>query len=77
VFDELWNYGFPQEMRHFARCARAKEQPQATGEDGRVVLEVLYAGYQSAGLGARVPLPFRPKAVRRPIDLWRRPARQA
>ncbi|MGA2661288.1 MAG: Gfo/Idh/MocA family oxidoreductase, partial [Verrucomicrobiota bacterium] len=74
VFEELWNYGFPQEMRHFARCARGKEEPQATGQDGRLVQEVLYAGYQSAGLGARVALPFRPKGVRRPIDLWRSPA---
>jgi hypothetical protein len=22
VFEELWNYGFPQEMTHFARCVR-------------------------------------------------------
>jgi len=29
----------PQEMRHFARCVRGKETPQATGEDGRVVQE--------------------------------------
>jgi len=37
VFEELWNYGFPQEMHHFARCVRGKEEPAATGEDGRVV----------------------------------------
>ena len=70
VFEELWNYGFPQEMRHFARCVRAKEEPQATGEDGRVVLEALYAGYASAGRGAKVALPFRPQGVAKPIDLW-------
>jgi predicted dehydrogenase len=70
VYEELWNYGFPQEMHHFARCVRRKQQPQATGEDGRLVQEVLYAGYQSAGLGAKVKLPFRPKGVKRPIDLW-------
>lgn len=72
VFEELWNYGFPQEMLHFARCARGKETPQATGEDGRVVQEVLYAGYHSAGTGAKVALPFRPPGVARPIDLWLR-----
>ncbi|MBN2475895.1 MAG: Gfo/Idh/MocA family oxidoreductase [Pirellulales bacterium] len=71
VFEELWNYGFPQEMRHFARCVRGKEEPQATGEDGRVVQEVLYAGYESARTGCKVALPFRPKGVQRPIDLWR------
>lgn len=74
VFDELWNYGFPQEMRHFARCVRGKEEPAATGEDGRVVLEALYAGYASAGQGRRIGLPFRPRGVRRPVDLWLSPA---
>ena len=71
VFEELWNYGFPQEMLHFARCVRGAEQPQATGEDGRIVLEALYAGYQSAGTGRKVTLPFRPEGVRVPIDLWK------
>jgi predicted dehydrogenase len=75
VFEELWNYGFPQEMRHFTRCVRGKENPQATGEDGRVVQEVLYAGYQSAGTGCKIELPFRPKGVKVPIDLWFRPKR--
>ena len=71
VYEELWNYGFPQEMLHFARCVRGMEQPQATGEDGRIVLEALYAGYHSAGTGSRVSLPFRPKGARIPIDLWK------
>ena len=73
VFEELWNYGFPQEMQHFARCVRGKEIPQATGEDGRVVQEVLYAGYHSAGIGRKVEFPFRPAGVQRPIDLWLKP----
>ncbi len=72
VFDELWNYGFPQEMRHFARAVRGKEEPLATGEDGRVVMEALYAGYASAGAGRRIDLPFRPAGVAKPIDLWLR-----
>ncbi len=70
VFEELWNYGFPQEMHHFARCVRGKEEPQATGEDGRVVQEALCAGYKSAGTGRKVELPFRPAGVKRPIHLW-------
>jgi predicted dehydrogenase len=73
VFEEHWNYGFPQEMRHFARCVRGKETPIADGETGRVVQEVLYAAYASAGRGAKVALPFSPKGVARPIDLWKRP----
>jgi myo-inositol 2-dehydrogenase / D-chiro-inositol 1-dehydrogenase len=75
VFEELWNYGFPQEMRHFARCVRGKESPQATGEDGRVVQQALCAAYQSAGVGAKVSWPFRPKGVAHPIDLWFNPIR--
>ncbi|MHC4460212.1 MAG: Gfo/Idh/MocA family protein [Planctomycetota bacterium] len=70
VFEELWNYGFPQEMHHFARCVRGREEPQATGKDGRIVQEVLYAGYQSAGTDRKVELPFRPEGVKTPIDLW-------
>jgi predicted dehydrogenase len=70
VYEELWNYGFPQEMHHFARCVRGKDSPQATGEDGRVVQQVLLAGYHSAGTGQTVPLPFRPAGVLRPVDLW-------
>jgi len=70
VFEELWNYGFPQEMHHFARCVRGKDEPQATGEDGRIVQEVLYAGYQSAGIGRKVELPFRAEGVKVPIELW-------
>ena len=57
-------------MRHFARCVRGKAEPQATGEDGRVVQEVLNAGYHSARTGQKVALPYRPKALRVPIDLW-------
>ena len=71
VFEELWNYGFPQEMRHFARCVRGKEEPIATGEDGRVVMEAIYAGYASAGKGQKISMPFRPEGVKKPIDLWR------
>lgn len=73
VFEELWNYGFPQEMRHFARCVRGKEEPISTGEVGRVVQEVMYAGYASAALGRKVPLPFRPQGVPTPISLWKDP----
>jgi predicted dehydrogenase len=73
VFEEHWNYGFPQEMRHFARCVRGKETPISDGETGRVVMEVLYAAYASAGLGRKITLPFRPKGIAKPIDLWKKP----
>jgi myo-inositol 2-dehydrogenase/D-chiro-inositol 1-dehydrogenase len=70
VFEELWNYGLPQEMRHFARCVRGKEELQSTGDDGRVVLEAVCAGYASAGLGKKVAMPYRPVGLRKPIDGW-------
>jgi len=73
VFEEHWNYGFPQEMRHFARCVRGKETPISDGETGRVVQQVLYAAYASAGLGRKITMPFAPKGVAKPIDLWKHP----
>ena len=69
VFEEAWNYGFPQEMQHFARCIRGLETSQSTGEDGRVVLEAIYAAYASAGLGRKVALPFIP-TQKLPIAEW-------
>src|SRR5207248_2915623 len=35
VFEEHWNYGFPQEMRHFARCVRGKETPASRSARAR------------------------------------------
>src|SRR6195256_5178348 len=71
VFEELWNYGTPQELAHFARCARGKEAPLATGEDGLVVMHALYAGYASAGEGRKIAMPYQPpRGVKKPIDLW-------
>ena len=71
VFEELWNYGTPQELNHFARCVRGKETPQATGEDGLAVLRAIYAGYASAGEGRKIAMPYQPPAgVKKPIDLW-------
>ena len=73
VFEEHWNYGLPQELQHFARAVRGKETLSSTGEDGRLVQEVMLAGYQSAGAGRKVELPFRPKSVKKPVDLWYNP----
>jgi predicted dehydrogenase len=70
IYEELWNYGFPQEFAHFVDCVQNDRQPAVTGEDGRAVLEVLLAAYASAGSGRKVSLPFASDAAR-PIDLWR------
>jgi myo-inositol 2-dehydrogenase/D-chiro-inositol 1-dehydrogenase len=70
IYEEAWNYGFPQEMAHFVDCVCHDKPPQVTGEDGRVVLETLFAAYASAGSGRKVSLPFKTKAAK-PFDLWR------
>ena len=71
MFEETWNYGFPQEMEHFVRCMRGAETPRSTGEDGRAVLEAIIAAYASAGRGERIALPYA-SDVRLPIEGWRR-----
>jgi myo-inositol 2-dehydrogenase/D-chiro-inositol 1-dehydrogenase len=73
VFEELWNYGFPQELEHFCRVVLGREESDATGEDGRLALQLLLAGYHSAGTGRRVALPFDAPEVARPVDLWLHP----
>ena len=70
MFEELWNYGFPQEMAHFIDCIREGKPPRETGEDGRHVLEAILAAYASAREGRKIHLPFQTDA-RRPIDLWK------
>ncbi len=70
IYEEEWNYGFWHEMRHFVDCVADDRPPQVTGEDGRAVLEVLFAAYESARTGGKVELPFCSDALR-PIDLWK------
>jgi myo-inositol 2-dehydrogenase/D-chiro-inositol 1-dehydrogenase len=72
-FEEAFNQGYPQELKHFITCVRDDTPPLTTGEDGRAVLEMLDAAYYSARIGQKVSLPFRP-TVSRPIDLWLGPA---
>ena len=70
IYEEAWNYGFHAEMAHFVDCVQNDKQPLVTGEDGRVVLEVLFAAYESARTGQKVALPFKTNAAK-PIDLWK------
>jgi predicted dehydrogenase len=73
IYEEAWNYGFHQEMAHFISCVRDNERvPAVTGEDGRAVLEVLFAAYASAGMGCKIMLPYEvPASATKPIDCWR------
>lgn len=70
IYEEAWNYGFPQEMAHFVECVRDNRTPLCTGEDGRAVLEAVFAAYASAREGRRIELPYSTQATR-PIDLWK------
>ncbi len=72
IYEEAWNYGFHHEMAHFVDCVRLDATPRVTGEDGRAVLEVIFAAYESARTGRKVRLPFQTTASK-PIDLWKPP----
>jgi myo-inositol 2-dehydrogenase/D-chiro-inositol 1-dehydrogenase len=69
MYEEAWNYGFHGEMAHFVDCVQNGREPLLSGEDGRAVLEVIFAAYQSARTGSKVALPFATTASK-PIDLW-------
>ena len=71
MYEEIWNYGFPQEFEHFVDCVKNDKKPIVTGEDGRAVLEVIYAAYESAGIGKKVYLPFKAN-VDKPYKLWKK-----
>ncbi len=72
MYEEIWNYGFPQELEHFVQCVQHDQQPLVTGEDGRAVLEAIFAAYESAGTGRKVMLPFETGADK-PYKLWKKP----
>jgi predicted dehydrogenase len=69
VFEEVFNQGYPHELKHFIHCVQQDQQPLVTGEDGRAVLEIIYAAYASAAEGKKIMLPFS-APVKKPIDLW-------
>lgn len=70
IYEEAWNYGFPQEFAHFLDCVKNDREPLITGEDGRAVLEAIFAAYESASAGRKVSLPFETEAAK-PHYLWR------
>jgi len=69
----LWNNGYPQEMSAFAQAARAGTTPLESAEDGRAVLEIMWAAYASAAEGRVIELPYiPPDDVLAPVQLWLR-----
>lgn len=69
IFEEMFNQGYPQELQHFINCVQQNKEPDVTAEDGRAVLEIIYAAYASAAQGQKILLPFTPK-IEKPVDLW-------
>ena len=69
MYEEAWQFGFPQELQHFADAVSGRAELRSSGEDGRRVLEIIYAAYESARTGSRVALPFASDRPR-PIDHW-------
>lgn len=72
VFEEIFNQGYPYELKHFIDCIQQDKEPLVSGEDGRAVLEIIYAAYASAAQGKKILLPFTPQ-VNKPVDLWLNP----
>ena len=52
-------------------CVKNDKQPLVTGEDGKVVIEVILAAYESAGTGKKVMLPFK-SDIDKPYKLWKK-----
>lgn len=70
IYEEAWQFGFPQELQHFVDVVTGRETLRSSGEEGRRVLEIICAAYESARLGQRVALPFE-HACEKPIDHWK------
>jgi len=67
----LWQNGYPQEMQDFIKCIREGGTPVESGADGRVVLEIMIAGYLSAATGRKVMFPFKdPGGYNTPVEIW-------
>ena len=71
IFEEAFNQGYPQELAHFIECVRTGAEPKVTAKDGREVLKMIYAAYESARTGAKVSLPMEAKKVPYPMALWK------
>ena len=66
-----WQNGYPGEMQDFIDCIRNGGTPVESGEDGRVVLEIMIAGYISAAEGRKVEFPLKdPGGYRTPVEIW-------
>lgn len=66
-----WQNGYPQEMQDFVDCIRSGGVPTESGIDGKIVLEIMIAGYISAAEGRKVKFPLEdPGGYRTPVEIW-------
>ena len=70
MYEEIWNFGFLQEFEHFVDCVLNDTAPLVTGEDGKAVLEVIFAAYESARTGQKAFMPFHSDKAK-PHDHWK------
>jgi predicted dehydrogenase len=73
VYDHDRQYGYVAQLEHIVGCIRSGEPPIEGLAEGRTVLSILLAAYESARAGRAVAMPFEPRGVVAPVDLWRRP----
>ena len=70
MFEEAFNQGYPQELKHFIACVRDDTQPVVTGEDGRAVLELMLRRVPLGPDRAEGPAAVPADRTARPVDLW-------
>jgi predicted dehydrogenase len=51
VPEEAWNFGYPQEMKHFIHCIQSGEKPLTDGAFGLKILSIVETMYKSAKSG--------------------------
>ena len=70
VFEELWNYGLPHEMRHFARCVRGRRPRKPRARTGASSWKHL-RGLRVGGAGSELRFHTEcPTEVQLPIEGW-------
>ena len=68
----LEQLGYAAQLRALVDDVNAEREPMMSAAFGREVLQVVLAGYESAGLGGElVSLPFSGPRDRTPLQLWR------
>ena len=55
---------FVHEDQHLSNCVAGLEEPLETEENGKAVLEIIFAAYESAETGRKVMLPFTRRRAR-------------